>query len=376
MNSHSILRQFDWILFIAMVLLVIFGIVTQYSLSLSTENNLPLFLKQIIFFVIGLILFFTFTFLDFRLFKPLTYLIYFLTIALLLYVLIFGHTFRAVKGWISIGSFNFQASELAKLTLILVLASLWGRAKSLDIRRLTLSLVLLLPILYLIMRQPDFGSASVLIIIWLIIYLLVEKSKKRAIVLLSILILLAGIFWAFLLKDYQKNRILVYLMPNRDSLGVGYQIAQSKIAIGSGELFGRGFGLGSQSQLHFLPATNTDFIFATFAEEYGAVASIFLLILYGVIVWRVIEISKLVYDNFGIILVLGIAVYFFVQGAMDIGMNIGLFPIVGISLPLASYGGSSLVISMSLLGLAESVLLHQPKIYSNQDDLTKLIYCF
>lgn len=366
------LKRFDGILFIVMALLIIIGLVILYSLSLAIEHTGPNnFIKQFIFAIVGLIIFWLIVFTDFRFFKSTAYWIYILTILLLLTVLIFGETFRGVKGWLSFGFFNFQPTELAKLAAILVLAQFWQEArKPVRIRDLIISFVLIFPSIYLILRQPDLGSAALIIILWLAILFLIDKNKKHIFGLLLIIIVIASISWLFFLQDYQKDRIITYFDPQKDPLGRGYQITQSMVAVGSGQILGRGFGLGPQSQLRFLPAADTDFIFAVLAEEFGFIGCLLLLGFYTVFLYRLIDISKRVYDNFSLVLVLGVTIYFFVQMVINISMSIGLLPVIGLPLPFISYGGSSLVISMMAVALIQSIIIHQP--FTKNEDMIPL----
>ena len=174
------------------------------------------------------------------------------------------------------------------------------------------------------------------------------------------MILLAASIWLFFLQDYQKQRILTFVNPDSDPIGSSYQVSQSIIAVGSGKILGRGFGLGPQSQLNFLPAGQTDFIFSVIAEEFGLLGSLILILFYIILLYKIIKISTQVYDNFSMIICLGTVLYFFIQIILVIGMNIGLAPVVGLPLPLVSYGGSSLLVSMLLIGIIESIVIHQP----------------
>ncbi len=356
------LKSFDGTLFILMVLLIILGLSVQYSLSLATEApGLNNFTKQFIFALVGLILFFGLILVDFRFVGAASWLIYILIFLLLVGVLIFGQTLRGVKGWLNFGFFNLQPTELAKLAAIIVLAKFWQASRQpVRVSHLLVSFALILPLAFLIIRQPDLGSALIIIILWLGIFLLVNRNKKYVLWLLIILILISSFAWVFFLEDYQKNRILTYINPHRDPLGQGYQVAQSIVSVGSGQFFGRGFGLGTQSQLRFLPASETDFVFAVLAEELGLVGCLLLLGFYLALLGRLIRIARTVYDNFSQILVLGVTLYFFFQMVINIGMNIGLAPVIGVPLPFISYGGSSLLVSIIALALVESVIIHQP----------------
>ncbi len=366
------LKRFDGILFILMVLLIIIGLAVQYSLSLAAaEQGSNNFIKQSIFALVGLVSFLIVFLTDFRFVRSSAYLIYLFTILLLIGVLIFGQIFREVRGWLNFGFFNFQPAELAKLAAIIILAKFWQEARRpVRVKHLLASFILICPLVFLIIRQPDLGSALMIVILWLGILFLVDKNKKHLLGLLIIIILVASSAWLFFLKDYQKDRILTYLNPQSDPLNRGYQITQSIVAVGSGQIFGRGFGLGSQSQLRFLPAGETDFIFAVLAEEFGLIGCLLVLAFYTILFYRLIKIARVVYDNFDSILVLGIVLYLSLQVIINIGMNIGLVPVIGVPLPFISYGGSSLLIGIIALALVESVILHQP--FTKYEDVITL----
>ncbi len=354
------LKSFDQTLFILIFLLVIIGLVLQYSLSLSTPG-INFFVKQCIFVSVGFLFFFVISFIDFRFIKATAFSIYLLSILLLISVLIFGKELRGTKGWLDLGFFNFQPAELAKLATIIILAKFWQITRSpIKPKHLFFSLVLILPLFFLIIKQPDLGSALTIILIWLGVIFLVDSNKKHLLSLLLIIVLTITFSWFFLLKDYQKDRISIYLNPSKDSLVSGYQVNQSIIAVGSGQFLGRGFGLGTQSQLKFLPDSETDFAFAVLAEEFGLVGCLFLLGIYSLLLLRLMHIARHVYGNFSLVLICGVTIYLFFQMIINIGMNIGLAPVIGLPLPLVSYGGSSLVITLISLGLVESVLRYQP----------------
>ncbi len=357
--------NFDWILFLLVLFLIIFGLVIQYSLSLNTAFGVSnLFVRQSVFAVIGLILLFIVSLIDFRNLKPLIYFIYIITNLLLLVVLFFGETVRGVKGWFHYGIINFQPVELAKIVLILVLAYFWGFSKKreVSIKRIFLSFLIIFLPLILILKQPDLGSALAIIGLWLIFLLIVDNNIKHFIVLGLIIVILLSFSWFVWLKDYQKTRLMIYFEPGRDLLGKGYQINQSIITVGSGKLFGRGLGFGPQSQLRFLPLSETDFVFATIGEETGFLGAGMVLIFFLVIIKRILKIAKKAYDQFGSLIAIGVSAYIFIQLIINIGMNIGLMPIIGIPLPFLSYGGSSMVCSLLAIGLVESIAIHQPRL--------------
>jgi len=356
------LESFDWTLFILIFLLLILGVAIQYSLSLGLEpGSLSIFKKQVAFILLGLLIFFIVSFLDFRILKSLGLVFYIVSLLLLLFLLIFGETFHGVKGWYFLGFIYFQPVELVKIVLIIIFAKIWaGKVKEAkEIKRIVLSFIFLVPPVILTLIQPDFGAALIFILSWFF-FTAINTQKTKYLLFILVLLVLASLFlWGFVLKDYQKSRIISFFSPAEDPLGRGYQIAQSKIAIGAGRIFGRGIGYGSQGQMRFLPASRNDFIFAALSEELGFIGSIALVILYALIFLKMIKISRTIYEHFGFFLVLGIAFNLFIQVIINTGMNLGLLPVVGISLPLISYGGSSMVTTLFSLGIVESVIIRQ-----------------
>jgi len=353
-------RQIDWLLLILVFLLVVFGLIAQYSLSLGAGGRMVDFVKQLIVTIFGFLLIVVLIAFDFRLLKPLALLLYFLTMIMLILVLLFGQSFRGVKGWLGWAGFQFQVVEIAKIAIIIVLARLWQTtSRSVYFWSAIKSLLLILPVIILVLLQPDLGSAIVLFLIWLGMLLLVDNQWRHYLVLLILIVLIIIFGYSAILKDYQKERILVYLDPGRDPFGQEYQINQAKIALGSGRLFGRGFGYGTQSQLRFLPARKTDFIFAVIGEEFGFVGSFLVLILFFLFFRRVIRFLVTIYDNFGRLVVSGILINIFIHLFFNISVNLGLLPVVGLPLPFISYGGSALIVNLFSIGLIESVIVHQ-----------------
>jgi rod shape determining protein RodA len=354
----NFLKQFDWILLVSVFLLVCFSLAALGSIALSKESpDFSFFGKQLIYTAVGFFLLIVLSFLDYRLFKNYALIFYAVVLILLVGVLIFGKTVRGTTGWYSFGSFNFQPVELAKLGLIVFLSRFLSmRAREMDkLKHLfTCGAVSSLPI-FLVLLQPDFGSALILFFLWFgMLFLIGVKKSHLLIILLIISLLLVGA-WFFAFKDYQKARIISFLNPSSDPLGRGYNILQSKIAVGAGGLFGRGLGFGSQSQLKFIPESQTDFIFAVIAEELGFVGIFLVLGIFGIFFWRAIKIAKKVRDDFASFLILGISVLFLIQIFINVGMNIGLVPVAGIGLPFLSYGGSSLVVNLAMVGIIESI---------------------
>lgn len=257
---------------------------------------------------------------------------------------------------------NFQPVEFAKLSLIIFLAKFFSDRMHLkkDLRLALQSALLVFLYVVLVFFQPDFGSAIILISFWFLLLLFSAGIKWRhLIIFVLVFVLISAVFWSFILADYQKERILTFINPSLDPWGKGYNVFQSIISIGSGEFLGKGLGFGMQSQLRFLPSAHTDFIFAVIAEEFGFVGISVLLFAFGLFFYRGFRILSKVGDSFGEMLVLGILILIFIETAVNIGVNLGLAPVIGTTLPFLSYGGSSLVINMALVGILESIALRQ-----------------
>lgn len=347
-------------MFGSVVLLICIGLVALYSIGISFENSEFLNLKrQILSAVIGLILFFVVSSLDYRFLQSGGYVIYGLSAILLLIVLFFGRTVSGTTGWFSIFGFSFQPVEIAKLSLIIVLS--WflscrpGQIK--ELKTFLISGLLAGGLFLLVILQPDFGSGLILLLIWFGLLFLAGANKKHLLALILLMILVSVTAWFFFFADYQKGRILTFFNPQADPYGRGYQVRQAVIAVGSGGFLGRGLGFGSQSQLKFIPASQTDFIFAVIAEELGFFGVSLVLLLWGVIFYRLIRAAGRLKDSFSILFIFGASIIFFIQIFINIGMNIGLVPVTGIPLPLLSYGGSFLIVSLLILGLAESMII-------------------
>ena len=357
MRFFLFFRGYDWIITIVIFILTALGLAAIYSVDLSRGDSLIYFPTQLIAFFLGGTVFFITRNIHKTRYESMARTIYIFGLILLAGVLIFGITIRGTTGWYRILGFSFQPAEFAKLALVLLFG--WWMSKQ-GRRYYALDFVLSSGIaagLYvgLILMQPDLGSALVLVGIWFGL-LLFSGTKKRYIVLLIGLVIGAFVLgWFFLFQAYQKERLLTFIDPTRDPLNTGYNVTQSIIAIGSGKLFGRGLGFGSQSQLHFLPEAQTDFISSVIGEELGFVGLSILLALYFVLIWRFIRIAVTARDDFSSYTVMGIALLFFIQLIVNMGGAIGLLPVTGVTLPFVSYGGSSLIINYALVGIAESI---------------------
>ncbi len=357
------IRKSDWLLSLIAFFLVAFGLMGIYSTETSEINsNFLNFKKQIVFLVIGFGLMIFFSLLDYRYLKTYSMVIFGLGIFLLTLVLVSGIVISGTQGWIVLfGDQGFQPVEIAKIVLIIILASFFTRwhAEVSKIRNLAIIFLVAGALIVLVFMQPDFGSAFILMAIFLGLLFMTKIKKTYVITILVILTLLVLVSWSFILQDYQKDRILTFLEPDRDPWGSGYNIKQSIIAVGSGQFFGRGLSLGPQSGLNFLPVQETDFIFAVIAEELGFVGSFLLIGFMILLIYRLFRISRLARDDFGLFIVGGIIIYLFAQSILNIGMNIGVMPIAGVPLPLVSYGGSSLIATFIMLGIAQSIYIRR-----------------
>jgi len=358
------LKYFDWQLLVVTVILISFGLAALYSVALSQgQQDMINFRKQIIFFALGLVLLIFFSLLDFNFLQSYSLLIYIGSALLLVLVLFLGVTLRGTTGWFEIFGVNFQPVEIAKLSLIFLLADIFSRQAK---RKEFFSFIVLsglsaLFLFLLVVLQPDFGSAMLLFLIWFLMLLIIGVKKSYLIILITLIVLTSVLAWFFVFADYQKDRITTFLNPDLDPYGQGYHVRQAVIAVGAGGLFGRGLGFGSQSQLKFLPAAQTDFIFAVIAEELGLVGVFLVISAFGFLFYRLFVIAKKAPSDFALFVALGIGTLFFSQLVINIGMNLGLLPVTGISLPFLSYGGSFLVTSLVMIGILESIAVSSTK---------------
>ncbi len=352
--------KFDWIIFSAVFLLSLFGLIEIYSIALGQETvSLINFKKQIFYIVLGVFLLFFTSFVDYSLIKSLNKYIYILGVFLLVAVLFLGKTVRGTTGWFDIFGFSLQPVEFVKIILIIFLSSFFSNSifKNRPFRMLSLSFLGSFFLVFLVLLQPDFGPSMIMLALWFIMLILAGMDKKYLLLIIIPFFLLAFLSWNFYLKDYQKNRILTLLNPTADSLGEGYNVSQALIAVGSGGLTGRGVGFGSQSQLKFLPEAQNDFIFSVISEELGFLGAGLVLIIYFILFSRLLVLIRKMNDDFAIFFVLGALVLIFIQMFINIGMNVGVVPVVGISLPFVSYGGSATLASFILIGIVQNIII-------------------
>ncbi len=347
---------FDWVLVTAVLLLTGISLLSLYGISAAGFKEQNIIWKQMIFLFFGIGIMAYLARIDYHYFRAYSRLSYFLTIIILILVILVGNNINGTAGWIGLGFFNVQPVEIAKVVLIVFLASFISSKKMIlgEMVQLVASVILTAVIIFLVIKQPDFGSAMVLLGIWFGMVLLSGINKKAFGVILAIGLILGTVAW-FNLADYQKARIMTLVNPEADIKGSGYNVFQAMVAVGSGGMTGQGIGHGSQSQLNFLPESHNDFIFATITEELGFLGASMVLFLYGVIFYRLRKIAVLAPDNFGYLVVSGIMIMLFVQTVVNIGMNIGIVPVTGITLPFLSYGGSSLVACFVSIGIVLNI---------------------
>ncbi len=360
------IRSTNFGILIIALLICCLGILSIYSSTHQKEGRLwqDIYKRQIIWVILGACLFLLISNFNYRRLWDATYFLYAAALFLLFLVFMLGVVHLGAQRWLKFAWFNFQPSELAKLVIVIFLARYYSAKSvqdfSLQVNRMGIFQGLLLPFILiivpaaLIIEQPDLGSGLIVMFIFLAMLFLAGVRLGYIISFVSLGIICLPVLWHFL-KAYQKERLMVFLNPNIDPLGAGYTIIQSRIAIGSGGFFGKGWLSGTQSQLRFLPEAHTDFIFATFAEEWGFMGSLVLLLLYYLLIRYGLEIARRTSDNFGRLLALGISFMLSIQVFINISMNLGFAPVVGVPLFLMSYGGSSIMVTFISLGILVNI---------------------
>ncbi|MEO5378389.1 MAG: rod shape-determining protein RodA [Magnetococcus sp. DMHC-6] len=354
------LERFPWGLIILLTITVLFGLVILYS-AVGGQENLHFIYKQLGRFLTGMVLMFVIALMcEEKLFRHQAYLVYAIILLLLILVAVFGSVGMGARRWLDLGVMRIQPSELMKVGVILALARFYhDRAVDphLGFRQLAGLILLILTPLGLIVKQPDLGTAVLIASVVCVIIFVAGLSWKTLIFAILIFGASLPVVWNSL-HDYQRQRVETLFFPERDPLGSGYHIIQSTIAVGSGGMTGKGFLAGSQSHLDFLPERHTDFIFSVLAEEWGFLGGMVILLLYGLIILRGMMIAISAGDRFGFLLAAGVTALFTFQVVINIGMVIGLLPVVGIPLPLISYGGSSMVTILAAMGLLAHVAIY------------------
>jgi len=361
--DRRLILNFDWTLLVLVLMICAIGVLNIFSASYSFSGAKanPFYIKQIHWIMIGLFCMSVAFCIDYRLISQYAYILHGIAVFSLLIVFFYGYATHGSQRWISVGSFSLQPSEMVKLTLILALAKYFDEHK-LDqgyyLRELGIPLLLLLVPFILILEQPDLGTGLILLIVSASLFLFVGVRLKSLAYVASLVLLMMPVGWYFM-KEYQRERVLTFLNPERDPLGSGYHIIQSMIAVGSGGFLGKGFLKGTQTQLQFLPEQQTDFVFSVFAEEWGFIGGASLIILFASLLLWSLKIALHSRDFLGTLIAFGLAALLFWEVFINIGMVLGMMPVVGIPLPFLSYGGSAIVSLLTCIGLLLNVSMRR-----------------
>jgi len=359
MIDQTQFKNIDWILIALLVINTLVGMAVIYSSSHYLPGNYHL--KQLLWMVLSLTALFIFLFLDYNTLVTYSAYFYIICLSLLAVILVFGRLVAGTKSWIKFEFFQIQPSEIAKIAIILILARLFSEFKAAHIfsrEGILGGILVAIPVL-LVALQPDLGTALSYLPILMAAFILAGINKKALLIILVAALICIVLGYGFLLKDYQKQRIKTLVSPGKDPLGSGYHVLQSKIAIGSGGLLGKGYLNGSQSQLRFLPARHTDFIFAVIGEELGFVGVVVICVIYFLFLARIFQSVGAARDRAGVYIIFMVAVMIASQFFVNVFMTIGLFPIAGIPLPLLSYGGSSLFTNFLAVSLVLNVKMRR-----------------
>jgi rod shape determining protein RodA len=361
MFERRLYYHIDWALLVAILALCAIGVAMISSTTADpTRGTSHLYVTQLYAIVIGLVAMVVMLAIDYRAFADKSHLIYVGLLGALVYVLFFGSTQMGARRWVEVGSFNLQPSEFAKIGVALVLAKFFGENRGApNWTDLAIGAALTCLPLALIYQEPDLGTAVTLIPVFLAVAYLAGMQLRILGVLCLCGLLAAPVAWMFALKDYQKSRISTFLDPSQDARGAGYQQIQARITVGSGGLAGKGFKQGTQGQFRFLPVAHNDFIFSVLAEEQGFAGVLVALGLYLFVILRTLEAARLAKDRLGSYLVLGVLASFAFQVVYNITMSAGLAPVKGLTLPLMSYGGSSLIATLAGFGLVLNVRMRR-----------------
>ncbi len=365
----GLLQKHDPMLLFSVLLVSLAGLITMNTFGADSS----FFDRQMIWLLIGFLVYFVVSMIDVRFLRRTTSVValYAGAIALLVLVFLIADPIQGAKSWFVLGPVAFQPSDPIKLVVVAILAKYFSRrhVEIANFKHIFLSGTYVAIIFFLVLIQPDFGTAIIIFLTWLLMVLVSGISKKHLFAVFGIGVLAAGSMWLFVFEEYQRDRILTFLHPRTDIQGAGYNAYQSQIAVGSGQVFGKGIGYGTQSKLQFLPEYETDFIFAAFAEEWGFLGVLLLLILYAIIIFRLIAFAWRAPTNFEAFFTMGVASLFVSHIVIHAGMNLGLLPVTGTTIPFMSYGGSHLITEFTALGLIASMRKHSRG--AHRDDLTR-----
>lgn len=364
------LKNFDWWLLLGVAFLVSLSILMFFG-GMGQGDSGVLLEKQLLFLGVGSILMFGISLFDYRRFKAysaLSVLLYIVAIVSLVAVLMIGFEIRGAVSWFKIGQFSLEPVEFVKIAMVVLFAKFFTirHAEIFRPAHLILSAIYLVIPVGLVLLQPDFGSAMLLTALWAGMMIVAGIKKKHLVILFFIGAVLFAGMWFGAFKDYQKARVSSFLNPLSDPYGSGYNIIQSRIAIGAGGIFGAGLGQGTQTRLGFLPEAHTDFIFAAIAEEFGLLGVIFIFGGYAFITWRILSIARISGNNFAKLFCYGFLILIFSQFVINVGMNMGLMPVTGITLPFLSYGGSSLISLFLGIGIIQSIKVRSFKVIGEE----------
>jgi len=372
MIDRRLINNFDWSILLVAVILSLIGVMTIYSATRPVLDaaQKTYYMRQLYWIVLSLITFFILISIDYRWFIKFAYLIFLFGIVLLIMVLIIGRTGMGAQRWINLGFVSFQPSEFFKVFFIIAISRYLSYFKTgtglgfVELVKMT-TIFLILPVV-LTLKQPDLGTT--LILCFIFVSMILATGIRKKIILTTVIIgLIATPFagksmWDGL-KEYQKLRIIAFVDPQADPQGVGYHVNQSKVTVGSGGFWGKGYMNGTQGPYRFLPENHTDFIFSIFAEEWGFAGSLVLFFLYFFIIWRGFDTARRARDSEGCFLVLGVTFMFSLYFFINIGMTLGMMPVVGVPLPLMSYGGTALLSNFLALSIIENVRMRRFALY-------------
>lgn len=368
-EKKGIFGRIDWVLLLCALPITAAGLVTMQSYGAESA----FFDRQVAWLAVSLVVFLVCSSIDASILKKTKVLVglFLFAVVLLLAVLAFGHTVNGAKAWFSLGGVSVQPSDFVKLVLILILAKYFSRRHIAigQARHLFISGAYAFIFFVLVFLEPDFGVAMILGLIWLGMALVAGINKRHLLLLFGLGAAAFAGLWLFVFQPYQKARLTTFFSPLSDIHGSGYNARQAVIAVGSGGVLGKGVGYGTQSRLRFLPEYQTDFIFAAFAEEWGYVGALLLLLLYGLLLARILGLGFHGASNFEMLFAAGVMVLFVAHILINVGMNIGVMPVTGITLPFMSYGGSHLLVEYGMLGLLSSMRRHTRR--AHPEDLTK-----
>ncbi len=372
MFDRRLIKNFGWLILFLSLLFSAFGLINLYSASYHT--GLGTFKKQLIWVCLGFITMLIITFMNSNLLKRYTMHIFVISLITLVLVFIFGREVSGSQSWIAFGPISIQPSEFVKISLILIIARFYSNDFEdgpFGLKDIIKPIIFTIMIFCLILLQPDLGTALIIILLSGTMLLFMGIKRKSLLIIFGILVLISIPAWSFFLKDYHKERILTFANPSVDPLGMGYNSIQSQIAVGSGKLIGKGYLSGTQSQLRFIPAQQTDFAFSVLAEEWGFLGSAIMLLIYFLLILTILDTASSSKDKFSMLVALGIAALFFWHTLINVGMVLGLLPVIGVPLYLFSYGGSSVLTAFIAIGIVLGIKMRQTPVPKEDISLEK-----